>query len=216
MRRAVTAGKSDEPDGPVDGRRARGDERRRLIAEAVITVIGQHGAGGVTHRRVAAMAGVPLGSTTYYYATLTDLLVAGMTLAVERNAAAMRELEAALGSGRLLVRVLAERAVALVTRDRNNYLAECELYLAAAREPSLRAGARDLTATMVGVIRPWVDSDAAALALVLVYEGALFEALIADAPPEIDDLCRTFDTVSGILDAGRRGSAAPVSGPDRR
>jgi DNA-binding transcriptional regulator YbjK len=200
-----------DPGGPVDervdervdGRRARGDERRRAIAEAVIAVIGQHGAGGVTHRRVAEAAGVPLGSTTYYFATLSDLLVAGMTLAMERNAAAMRALTDDLATGRPLARVLAERAVELATDHRDLYLAECELYLVAAREPALRADARAFTTTMAEVIRPWVVSDAAAVSVVFIYEGLLFEALLADQPPTTDEIYPLLAPVIGALERER-------------
>jgi DNA-binding transcriptional regulator YbjK len=48
--------------------------RRELLIEAALGVIAEQGVAGTTHRRVAAAAGVPLGSTTYYFADLHDLL----------------------------------------------------------------------------------------------------------------------------------------------
>ena len=48
--------------------------RRDLLIDNTLGVIAEHGVAGTTHRRVAAAAGVPLGSTTYYFADLADLL----------------------------------------------------------------------------------------------------------------------------------------------
>src|SRR6478735_10340617 len=48
--------------------------RRDLLIDTALDVIAEHGVAGTTHRRVAAAAGVPLGSTTYYFADLGDLL----------------------------------------------------------------------------------------------------------------------------------------------
>lgn len=48
--------------------------RRDLLIDTALDVIAEHGVAGTTHRRVAAAAGVPLGSTTYYFADLADLL----------------------------------------------------------------------------------------------------------------------------------------------
>ena len=48
--------------------------RRDLLIDTALEVIAEHGVAGTTHRRVAAAAGVPLGSTTYYFADLGDLL----------------------------------------------------------------------------------------------------------------------------------------------
>lgn len=55
------------------GRRSEGS-RRDLLIDTALDVIAEHGVAGTTHRRVAAAAGVPLGSTTYYFADLGDLL----------------------------------------------------------------------------------------------------------------------------------------------
>lgn len=48
--------------------------RRDLLIDAALEVIVDQGVANTTHRRVATAAGVPLGSTTYYFADLHDLL----------------------------------------------------------------------------------------------------------------------------------------------
>ncbi len=53
--------------GPEDGRRGE-------ILDAALGLIAEQGFAAVTHRRVAAAAGVPLGSTTYYFDSREHLL----------------------------------------------------------------------------------------------------------------------------------------------
>jgi len=48
--------------------------RRERILDAVLDVVAASGVHGTTHRRIAARAGVPLGSLTYYFAGMDDLL----------------------------------------------------------------------------------------------------------------------------------------------
>lgn len=50
-------------------------DRRDRIIQAALQVIAEHGIAGTTHRRVAEVADVPLGSTTYHFAGIDDLLV---------------------------------------------------------------------------------------------------------------------------------------------
>lgn len=54
-------------------RRRRGDARSAILA-ATVLVVGEHGLDAVTHRRVAAEAGVSPGSTTHHFSSRTELL----------------------------------------------------------------------------------------------------------------------------------------------
>ena len=53
----------------------RAEQRRRAILAATLRVIAEGGVDAVTHRRVAAKAGVSLSSTTYHFDTRDDLIV---------------------------------------------------------------------------------------------------------------------------------------------
>ncbi|WP_433789404.1 TetR/AcrR family transcriptional regulator [Actinoplanes sp. CA-252034] len=48
--------------------------RKQRILDATLTVIAQHGVHGTTHRRIAGEAGVPLGSLTYHFGSLGDII----------------------------------------------------------------------------------------------------------------------------------------------
>ena len=55
-------------------RKRDGDERRRELCDAAIQVLAEHGSRGLTHGQVDRYAGVPDGTTSYYYRTRAALL----------------------------------------------------------------------------------------------------------------------------------------------
>ena len=56
------------PSGPME------PDRKTLIADAAIALLGSAGARGLTHRAVDAQAGLPAGSTSFYCRSRLDLL----------------------------------------------------------------------------------------------------------------------------------------------
>ena len=71
--------------------------RRERIAEAALGVIIAHGVHRTTHRKIAEAAAVPLGSVTYYFKTLEDVVCSAfeglMTTMSARYAAALNAAE---------------------------------------------------------------------------------------------------------------------------
>ena len=59
------------------------DRRDRIIA-ATLAVIGERGVHQTSHRVIAARAGVPLGSLTYYFDGLSDILEQAFAALAER------------------------------------------------------------------------------------------------------------------------------------
>ena len=117
--------------------------RREQILDAALRLIGRSGREAVTHRAVAEEAGVPLGSTTYYFDSRDDLL----GQALEHVARSEAERYARLGdqlrtakTPRQLADMLMGELVSEV-QDRTAYIAEYELWLEAGRRPELREAA---------------------------------------------------------------------------
>jgi DNA-binding transcriptional regulator YbjK len=179
-------------DEQTDGRLARGDERRGQIAAAVIEVIAEHGVRGVTHRRVAQAAGVPLGSTTYYFATLDDLLLAGLELAAERNLHLLEKIAPAIAAGVPLEQALANLGAELISTDRALYIAENELYLAAMRTPALQATARQWCREMDDILTPYFPDEESARLVVNAFCGLLLEAMLETSTPTAEELLPTI------------------------
>ena len=61
------------------GPRAEASRRTRdAIVAATVRIVAREGVAAVTHRRVAAEAGVALSSTTWHFATKADILEAAL------------------------------------------------------------------------------------------------------------------------------------------
>jgi TetR/AcrR family transcriptional regulator, regulator of biofilm formation and stress response len=70
------------------GTRAEASERvREAIIGATVRIVAREGISAVTHRRVAAEADVALSSTTWHYATKTDILTAALRWTAHREVA---------------------------------------------------------------------------------------------------------------------------------
>ena len=68
------------------GPRAEASERvRGAIVAATVRIAAREGVSAVTHRRVAAEAGVALSSTTWHFATKADILIAALRWTARRE-----------------------------------------------------------------------------------------------------------------------------------
>jgi DNA-binding transcriptional regulator YbjK len=153
-------------------------ERRQRIIDAALRVAARDGIAGLSHRTVAAEADVPLGSTTYHFATLDDLLVAALCQANEGFARVLDTSGVlADGDGDLaagLARVLGE----WLGRDRPGVELEYELYLAALRRPALRPVAAQWAQETACRLAARVD-EVTARALVALMDGICLEVLLS-------------------------------------
>lgn len=125
-------------------RGSRGAARRLALLDATVRVIGRGGIAAVDHRAVAAEAGVPLGSTTYYFDSKDDMVARALEHVAEREAERLRG-ESERGALDVGSDLLPERLADVVIRawagDRLTLLAQYELYLESARRPDLRPAA---------------------------------------------------------------------------
>ncbi|MEV4711401.1 TetR family transcriptional regulator [Micromonospora sp. NPDC049374] len=155
-------------------------ERRTVIADAAITTLARAGGRGLTHRAVDKEAGLPIGSTSYYFRTRADLLRAAVDRLAELDEAALAP--AAAGT---LAADLARVADQLLATDRDRLIARYELVLESVRRPELRAFLAAGTHRVRGAIEQRLTEqgvagarDVATAALALV-DGLLFAELTA-------------------------------------
>jgi TetR/AcrR family transcriptional regulator, regulator of biofilm formation and stress response len=130
---------------PTRGRRdRRGELRRGELLEAAIGLIGEQGLDAVTHRAVAAAAGVPAASTSYYFRSKDELIDEALRTLAEREIERLRERRAALGAaGAADLDVTAAALSAWIEEQmtpegRIAMLAQYQLQLEAARRPAAR------------------------------------------------------------------------------
>ncbi len=169
-------------------RRVPNDPRRReRIVAAASELMSRDGLHTLTHRRVAAHAGVPLGSTTYWFRDLDELLAAAVELAMAQGRERIRRWNAALppdaGPGQVC-RALAELTVSYVTDHAARTVGDYELYVAGLRRPALRGRSDEWIGLLRAVLRGRFD-PLTADALTAAVDGFTLQALLAASPPGV-------------------------------
>jgi DNA-binding transcriptional regulator YbjK len=189
--------------------------RRRAILDAALRVVADAGVESVTHRRVAAEAGVPLGSTTYYFASRDELLHE----AFRHHASLVHgELDAIAEGARLTsVADVVAFLVEVVRReiaDRALLVVEYELIVRAARDPALarevNAYERALAARLGEALESLGVAQAfdAARTLITLVRGFEIECLTRPEPPLGALRTRLELLLAALAPAGARASTA--------
>lgn len=156
--------------------------RRSELADVAIATLAREGSRGLTHRAVDRAAGVPEGSTSFYFRSRLDLLRAAVGRLAELDAAEIPSLPGTSGTDF----AVAFTAVVthLLTDGRDRQLARYQLLFEAARQPELR----ETLAASAGRIRALVAERFAALGVpepeerarefLTLVDGLLFDQLV--------------------------------------
>ncbi|ANY24986.1 TetR/AcrR family transcriptional regulator [Gordonia terrae] len=177
-------------------RRRNPEERRRIIVEAAATLITEVGSDGLTHRLVAKRAGVPLGSTTQYFATLDDLREAALAHLADDIDSGLADVAETLGEHGPSAAVFAE-ALHEYLSDERLIRADLALVSAAVIDPSLRPLAIRWTDGLVETLIPHVGRTAAR-AIAAYTDGVAMHALLYGSPLSIDDLTATLTALTAL------------------
>ncbi|WHU04981.1 TetR family transcriptional regulator [Sphingomonas sp. NIBR02145] len=186
-------------DGSVRERRqpgspARAARTKARIADAVITLLAEAGSSRVTHRLVAAAAGVSLAATTYHYATKGEMIADASRRLLDGYVESFRRAALRQRRGKGRAPDLAGFVTKLLTNASGRYrrlaLAWCEIILEAARTAEGHAIAdewfgklfeawSDLARAMYGEL-----SDEAVVSGIDTAIGLLFITLPLELKPE--------------------------------
>ncbi|MEU9853130.1 TetR family transcriptional regulator [Streptomyces sp. NPDC047974] len=178
--------------------------RERLVA-AALRVVRRDGIAALSHRAVAAEADVPLGSTTYHFSSLDELLVAALR---EVNAGFAEQLRrGADRAGDDLAGGLARLLGEWLGAERSQVELEYELYLAALRRPALRPVAAEWAEEATAALAPRAGR-ATARALVALLDGIGLQVLLTGAPY---DEAHAREMIARILNEGPKTQAGGLS-----
>ena len=183
-----------------NGSRARtttGERKREQILDASVRVFGTGGASAVTHRAVAKVAHVPLGSTTYYFTDRDDLLLQTMAHAREAEAVRLASIVDALHEVPDVDRaldVLTEMFFDKTVADPLYDLALFEMFMEATRNGVVRNEARawsrmigELVDRVLPPTDPAVPRDMAVQIVACLVDGLMLEA-VSNAELSVPDL----------------------------
>lgn len=171
-------------------------DRRETLLDAAVTVVAQQGMRGLTHRAVETEAGLPHGSTTYYFGTRRDLVVALMQHLADHGRRAMepiaRQLTLTLAdrSKELDIDEIADGLIAWIDVSAQIELVRYELQVTGARDPEMKllmADTCDIFRQMCepiviacGSSDPARDSDVLCSAI----DGFMFKRLTVGTMPD--------------------------------
>ena len=161
--------------------RASAQRRRAALLEAAAQLASEIGAGAVTHRAVAARAGVPLSTTSYFFSSIDELVTEALRTSATDRVAAFDAVERAavlpadvpIGE---VVDAVADQAMA---SSRDEIGRQVEYYLAAGRQPELQAEASAVVERLAQRLADQlrrsgaVRSDDAAWAITALGDGAM-------------------------------------------
>lgn len=190
--------------------------RRREILAAAVRIIGDGGPDAITHRRVAAEAGVGLGSLTYYFESRDDLVREAFRYYLQQSSELLIALETEIPPA--TPEDLVELIVEMTRREFMEpamMRAEYEMILYAARDEAVSrefvAWERGLEARLgatfeaLGAMRPM----AAARTTIEMVRGFELERLARPSDP-IDDLRYRLSVVINALVGSGNGVRASV------
>jgi DNA-binding transcriptional regulator YbjK len=202
---------------PTDGRNAERsaraarrydpDRKERLI-DTTIEVIAEHGVAGTTHRRVAAAADVPLGSLTYHFAGLNDLLALAFRRHAERMSAVYEAHFHGVRTAEQFVDAVTDLIHGAAGADARDWAIAYELYLAALREPALRSITESWMRTSRAVLERFVDPLTARGVDALI-EGLVMHQTLSTGPKLSRSDIRTI-IARAVGESGAVGEARAV------
>ena len=124
------------PSAPAQ--RRHDPERRDRIIDACLEVIAEFGVAGTSHRKVAQAADVPLGSMTYHFTGMNDLLRKAFSRFARTTSNAFDERMAAAHDTDTAKQAVVDTITEVIFSSQRDHVLTHELYTLAARDPAFR------------------------------------------------------------------------------
>ncbi|MFW0756375.1 TetR/AcrR family transcriptional regulator [Pseudomonas sp. H11T01] len=125
-------------EGESKRQRRHDPERKERIISKAFGAIAQYGVAGVTHRNIAELAEVSLGSMTYHFKGMDELLFIVFSRFAEEGAEFVRSRLSGAATPDEAIHILAEALTDGVWANRDNIAVLYEFYSLATRKPLYR------------------------------------------------------------------------------
>ncbi|MGE2732166.1 TetR/AcrR family transcriptional regulator [Mycolicibacterium vaccae] len=155
---------------------SRSEATATALVEAALQIIRESGVKSVTHRKVCSYAGVALGSSTYHYENLDNLIldafshyVASISIRYEKH------FEGATSDEDLIDAVL--ELVSTLTTDMGNAILEWELFAEAGRQDAYRELGHKWSSRARAAVERYVSPKTAHM-LETIWDGATVQRVV--------------------------------------
>lgn len=185
----------------------RSRQRRQELLAAAISLFAEGGSRAVTHRAVARRAGLPAATTTYYFASIEDLLREALREHIVRWRSTLVTLAGVDPDGRLTPEDLTPSFEAIfAARGPAAVAVELSIFLVATRDDALREEAAGALRDLEDLVVLWLgmlgveDARRLAGAVLAVVVGVAMRRQ-AGVFSEQEEALRTSETVRDLVAA---------------
>jgi DNA-binding transcriptional regulator YbjK len=191
------------PTAPVPAARRRYDpERRDRIINACLDVIAETGVAGTSHRKVAEASDVPLGSMTYHFTGMNDLLHEAFSRFAQSASKQFEEAIATANDADTAKQAIADAITHVVIGNQREVVLTHELYTLAARDPAYRDITNAWMARSRRTLEKYFDPTTARILDALV-EGLSIHRALDNEPQDTARVTAALDRITAESSANR-------------
>lgn len=200
--------KSHDTPLPTNRTRRNDPDRRQRIIDACLQVIAEKGVAGTTHRAVAAVAGVPLGSMTYHFSGIDDLIHQAFDQFMHQAAQRFRERMEHARNQQDAAAALVDYIVGDMLGTQRDMAINLELYAAAAHNALYRDINDEWMAQTRASLSLHFDARTAQV-LDAAAEGLSIQRALSCEPPSAEETrAEAFEMISRLL--GDESAERPI------
>ncbi|EJD6490159.1 TPA: TetR/AcrR family transcriptional regulator [Citrobacter koseri] len=177
-------------------RRANDPLRRDKIVQATQEAIITHGIHGVTHRKIAAIAQVPLGSMTYYFSGIDELLIEALSRFTETMSHQFQLFFADVTNVQDACHAITDMIYSSLVTTPDNMELMYQLYAFASRKPALKTVMQNWMQRSQQTLEQWFE-PVTARALDAFIEGMTLHFVTDRAPLTREDILVMVKRIAG-------------------
>ncbi|MGW3724715.1 TetR/AcrR family transcriptional regulator [Streptomyces sp. NPDC000851] len=170
-------------------------QRRERILAATLDLITEEGVVGVSHRKIATRAQVPLGSMTYHFTGIDDLLRQAFTRFADHIVAVFEHHLSRADNPEQAREAVTDLIHTLSEGPRRDLVLTHELYTLAARRPEYRQLTQEWMHRSRHLLEQHFDADTARQLDALI-EGLTLHRALADSPHDRTLTRRAVDRIT--------------------
>lgn len=167
--------------------------RKEAIVIAAAECIATDGISGLTHRKVAERAKVPLGSTTYYFKSLDDLYIEALSYLADEVDKELAGLDSYLVNQQVTVGVLAEIMYEYL-KDAGQAKTTMIMYIAGVENEQLRTVSLRWFDGLLKILSKYVSKEQA-YAFAVFCDGMAINVLLTGKSPSKDTLISILENI---------------------
>jgi TetR/AcrR family transcriptional regulator, regulator of biofilm formation and stress response len=176
--------------------------RRDRIIDACLDVIAETGVAGTSHRKVAKAADVPLGSMTYHFTGMDDLLHEAFSRFAQTASQQFDEGIAAAYDADTAKHAISDAITHVVLGTRRDLVLTHELYTLAARDPAFRDITNAWMARSRRTLEQYFDPTTARILDALV-EGLSIHRALDNEPHDKTIVTTAVERITAKSSTGR-------------